>query len=247
MELKVYEDYTTLSVAAATTIIDYVRKNPSSLLCFATGDTPKLTYQVIVEITKRNMVDFSKCLIIGLDEWLGIPPDNSGSCHHFLHKYLFEPLAINSSQIHLFDAMTTNEEEECEKMNKFIDAKGSVDLMLVGVGMNGHIGFNEPGADINSTAHVSMLDEITQSVGQKYFHEKVSICKGITLGLKQVMQAHTLLMMANGKKKAPVIKQAMEEQISTSFPAGFVRGHKNGILMIDREAASELEHHTMTP
>lgn len=112
--------------------------------------------------------------------------------------------------------------------------------MVAGIGMNGHIGFNEPGTDINSMAHVARLDEITQEVGKKYFTEEVAISKGITVGLKQVLQAKTLLMMASGKKKAPVIKRAVEEKTGTHWPASLIQQHANGVLMIDTEAASEL-------
>lgn len=241
MELKVYRDYTTLSHSAAEMIINCIKEKPNALLCFATGDTPRLTYNMVDEIAKKEGTDFSKCFIIGLDEWLSIPPGNAGSCNHFLHHYLLQPLQIDPSQVHLFNAMTTNEEVECESMNKVVSEKGPVDFMIVGVGMNGHIGFNEPGTDIDSMAHVVLLDETTRMVGKKYFREEVSIDKGITLGLDQVMQAKTLLMIANGKKKAPVIKQAMEKEISTSFPASLIRKHRNSILMIDSEAASELE------
>ncbi|HLG38535.1 MAG TPA: glucosamine-6-phosphate deaminase [Chitinophagaceae bacterium] len=240
MELKIYSDYNNLSAAAADMIIDCVKTKPDALLCFATGDTPKLAYQLVAEKAIKDKVDFSRSFIIGLDEWMGIPPDNTGSCHWFLHVYLFKPLNIDPSQIHLFNAFAKNEEAECKKMNKLIAVNG-IDLMVVGVGMNGHIGFNEPGTDINSLAHVATLDETTVTVGQKYFKDKVSIGKGITVGLKQVMQTEKLLMMANGKKKAPVIKRAVEENVSNIFPATLIQQHKNAFLMIDDEAASELK------
>jgi glucosamine-6-phosphate isomerase len=240
MELKIFKDYSELSIAAAMQVINCVKSKPNAVLCFATGDTPKLAYQKIGEVAKQDNVDFTKCFFIGLDEWLGIPPANTGSCNYFLHHYLFAPLGINSSQVHLFDAMTMNEEVECEKMNKLVDEKTGIDLMLAGVGINGHIGFNEPGADIGSGAHIAQLEEITKSVGQKYFTEEVVINKGMTLGLKQVMNARTLIMMANGNKKAPVVRRVLNEDISTDFPASLIRQHNNALLMIDEEAASEL-------
>jgi glucosamine-6-phosphate isomerase len=221
-------------------IIDCIKNKPDALLCFATGHSPKLAYEMVADRAVKEKIDFSKCFMIGLDEWMGIPPDNPGSCHWYLHEYLFNPIKIDPPQVHLFDAFTKNEKKECNKMNKLIAANG-IDLMVVGVGMNGHIGFNEPGTDINSLAHVAELEEMTKSVGQKYFSGNVSISKGITVGLKQVMEAETLVMLANGKAKAPVIKKAVEEEISTNFPATLIRQHKNGFLMLDNEAASELK------
>ncbi|MEI9909424.1 MAG: glucosamine-6-phosphate deaminase [Bacteroidota bacterium] len=241
MELKIFEDYTKLSDAAATMVIECIKNKPGAILCFASGDTPKLACQLIAEMAKKENINLSKCFFIGLDEWLGIEPENTGSCHYFFQQYLFAPSGIDRSQVHLFDALATNAEEECKKMNRIIEEKGGIDLMVVGVGMNGHIGFNEPGTDIDSISHVALLDEITKNIGQKYFNQTVTINKGITVGLKQIMQAKKLLMMANGKKKAPVIKRAVEGEISIDFPAGLIRRHNNGILMVDTEAASELE------
>jgi glucosamine-6-phosphate isomerase len=241
MELKVYKDYDDLSAAAAVMIIDCVTTKPDALLCFATGDSPKLTYQLVAANAKKNNIDFSKCYMTGLDEWMGIPPDNTGSCHWFLHEWLFKPMNIDPARVHLFNAFAENEKEEGEKMNKLIAGKGGIDLMVVGVGMNGHIGFNEPGTEVESLAHVAILDETTKTVGQKYFSGKVEIGKGITVGLKQVMQAKELLMLANGKKKAPVIKRAVEERITMDFPATLIQQHRNGFLMVDRAAASELK------
>jgi len=239
MELKVYKDYNEQSAAVAAMIIDCVKSKPEALLCFATGDSPKLAYEIVADRAVKEKVDFGQCFIIGLDEWMGIPPENTGSCHWYLHEYLFKPIGIDETQVHLFNAFG-DEKEECRKMNKLIAANG-IDLMVVGVGMNGHIGFNEPGTDINSLAHAATLDETTKTVGQKYFQDKVEIGKGITVGLKQVMEADTLIMVANGSKKAPVIKRAVEDNVSVVFPATLIRQHKNSFLVIDNEAASELK------
>jgi glucosamine-6-phosphate isomerase len=241
MEIKIYKDYNELSEAAAVMIIDCVKEQPEAVLCFATGDSPKLTYQKLVEKAKATQTDFSRCFMIGLDEWMGIPPTNTGSCHWFLHEYLFKPLGIDKSQIHLFNAFAPDEKQECETMNKLIRKQG-IDLMVAGVGMNGHIGFNEPGTPADSVAHIAELEEVTKTVGQKYFADKISIGKGITVGLKQVMEAQTLIMLASGQKKAPVIKRAVEDGISNDFPATFMRNHQNAWLMVDMEAASELKN-----
>ena len=240
MELQIFDTYEMLSSAAAELIINAVKKKPHTVFCFASGDTPKRTYELLVNTAKNDKVDFSQCTFIGLDEWLGIPPENPGSCHYFLQTYLIQPLGLNAAQVHLFDAMAINPQEECDKMNVLIREKKGIDCMLVGVGMNGHIGFNEPGTSITLNAHVIDLDSTTLSVGQKYFSSEVPASKGITIGLEQVLEAGTLLMMANGKKKAAIIKQALEEEITNHTPASLIRHHANGILMIDEEAASDL-------
>src|SRR5574339_351297 len=231
MELKIFNSYSSLSAAAAAMMIDCIKNNPDAVLCLATGDTPKLTYQLAIETIRKENIDISHCFFIGLDEWIGIPPENSGSCHYYLNQYFFTPAGIMPEQIHLFDALTKDETEECNNMNRIISTKGGIDFMLVGVGMNGHIGLNEPGASINALAHVAPLEEMTKTTGMKYFDEPVLIEKGITIGLKQVMEARTLVMMANGKKKSAIIKQSLENEISTGLPASLIRRHSNAFLM----------------
>src|SRR5687768_12929717 len=154
MQLKIFKDYTALSLHAGKEIIDLVRNKPDVVLCLASGDTPKQTYTVVAETAKSEQVDFSRCTFIGLDEWMGISPDNEGSCHYFLNTYVFKPLCIKSAQIHLFNALSEDIQNECKKMDAIIRQKGGIDLMVVGVGMNGHVGFNEPGVPTNLYSHV---------------------------------------------------------------------------------------------
>jgi galactosamine-6-phosphate isomerase len=125
-------------------------------------------------------------------------------------------------------------------MNITIQEKGGIDLMLVGIGMNGHIGFNEPGIAVNQYAHVVALDADTRTVGQKYFSEQTVLTDGITLGLKHLLEAGKVLLVANGHKKAEVIRKALEEEITTLLPASIIRDHPNSCVMLDEAASSAL-------
>jgi glucosamine-6-phosphate isomerase len=241
MELRVLQDYEAMSAAAAELITHTIEINPSALLCFATGGTPRRTYELFVEYVRERQIDVSGCHLIGLDEWIAVPSGNTGSCHYFLHHYLLNPLNIDPSQFHLFDGMTMSPEQECQKMDAVIAAQGGIDLAVVGVGMNGHIGFNEPGTATTVQAHLVELDESTTTVGQKYFREALPLKKGITVGLGQLMSAKQVLLVANGSKKAPVIERAVEGEVSKHFPASLIRQHINGVVMVDKEAASSLK------
>jgi len=242
MELKIFKDYDELSFAACEEIIRIIKTKTDAILCLATGQSPILTYQLLVEKIIAEKIDISNITFIGLDEWVGIPPEMEGSCQHFLQTRLFKPLKVSASQVYLFDALANETDKECKRMNKIIKEKGGIDFMLVGVGMNGHIGFNEPGVAINNYAHVIELDETTKAVGQKkYFDKPVTISKGITLGLQDFLDARFTIMIANGIKKADIIKKAMEEPIDTNVPATLMRMHKNSLLMVDEEAASLLD------
>jgi len=238
MQLKIYKDYQELSDHVADEIVSTVKNKPDAVLCLATGHSPQLAYKLMVQKVIQKKIDFSRVSFIGLDEWVGLPPSNEGTCSYFLHSLIFNDLKINPSQIHLFDALSKDLDRECETMNKTIIDKGGIDLMIVGVGMNGHVGFNEPGVPVSYNAHVIDLDDTTQTVGQKYFSSPVTITQGITLGLSQFLQAKKAIMIASGLKKAPVMQQALEDDIDINMPASIIRTHPNGVVMIDEEAAS---------
>ncbi|MGZ8559767.1 MAG: glucosamine-6-phosphate deaminase [Chitinophagaceae bacterium] len=240
MQLKIYKDYQNLSDAAANEIIELVKKKPGAVVCMASGDTPRLTCKLFVEKAKAEKLDLTRMTFIGLDEWVAIPPENDGSCHYFFQTEIFKPLHLSTKQMHLFNAMSANLEEEYKKMDKIILEKGGIDLMIVGIGMNGHIGFNEPGVSFNNYAHVIDLDETTITVGQKYFKTSVTIQKGITLGLKHLQESKKVLLLANGTKKAGVIKKAVEGEVTNLFPASIMQSHANGFVMVDEEAAALL-------
>lgn len=240
MKLSVFNSYQDLSAFAAEEILKTVKSNPRATLCLATGDSPKLTYQIFVREVIAQKINLDSVHFVALDEWMGVPSSNPGSCHYFLNENLFVPLKIKSDNIHLFDAFAKDTKTECDKMNVAIKSLGGIDLMLVGVGMNGHIGFNEPGASETDYAHVAELDSTTQQVGQKYFSQQTALTRGITLGLAHFFEAKKVLMLANGKKKSSIIKSAIEGKISTEVPASLVRKHSGSQVLIDNEAASEL-------
>src|SRR5688572_8362039 len=165
------------------------------VLCMASGHTPGLTCDLLVKKLLDEQVDYSKITFLGLDEWVGLMPETEGSCHYFFQKKLFEPLRLLPSQYFLFNALTDNLNAECLKMDTLISEKG-IDIMLVGIGMNGHIGFNEPGTPFNSLSHVASLDETTRMTGQKYFQRQTQLEKGISIGLGQVLSSKKVFLLA---------------------------------------------------
>lgn len=240
MQTLSFKNYEELSGYMADFITDSIKNKPNLVLCMASGSTPALTCDLLVQKLEAGKVDYSKLTFLGLDEWVGLPPTNTGSCHYFFHKKIFEPLQLASSQYFLFNALADDLKSECSKMDKVIAEKGGIDIMIVGIGMNGHIGFNEPGTSFTSLSHVAELDEITKSVGQKYFDGPVELGKGITIGFGHLMNTKKVFLMANGSKKAEVIKKAIEGPVTENFPASILQEHANGCILIDEEAASLL-------
>ena len=241
MTVTVFENYESLSAHAASLIADALKRKPSLTLCMASGHTPARTCELLVKMIKEENIDPSALRFIGLDEWAGLSPENPGSCHYFFKTKLIDPLQLHSSRYFLFDALSADLPGECKKMDAVI-AENGIDVMLVGIGMNGHIGFNEPGISFDLPCHVAKLEEITKEVGQKYFNGETELDKGITIGLKHFMNAPTVILMANGAKKAGVIQQALKGPVSEQFPAAIIQRHRNGAVLIDKEAASQLEN-----
>jgi galactosamine-6-phosphate isomerase len=233
------KNYQSLSDFMATEIANAIKRNPSLVLCMASGDTPKLTAELLVKKLQDEKIDHSRITFIGLDEWVGLPPTNTGSCHYFFQKKLIEPLQLKSSQYFLFDALSNDLANECDKMDEVI-SKNRIDIMVVGIGMNGHIGFNEPGTSFQNHCHVTELDESTKAVDQKYFSGPVELNKGITVGFAHLMNAKKVFLIANGIRKAEVIRKAVDGPITESFPASIMQQHADGFIVVDEEAASLL-------
>ena len=187
MNFQTFDNYEALSEHTANFILDYVRKKPNALICVPSGDSPRLAFQKIVANAKPS--DFEKATIVALDEWVGIPPENKGSCRYLIEHDFVNALNLRPDQFYFFDGMSNDLEAECQKINQLIASHGGLDIMLVGLGMNGHIGLNEPGSSFQNYAHVSTLEESTISVGQKYFESQTPLTQGITIGLKHLLEA----------------------------------------------------------
>ncbi len=240
MNFEIFDSYQTLSQHTADFVLDFVRKKPDALICLPSGDSPKLTFQKIVAQARPQ--DFEKVTIVALDEWVGIGPDNRGSCRYIIENEFVKPLNLDSSQFYFFDGLSKNLEGECEKINDLIARHGGLDLMLVGLGTNGHIGLNEPNTPFRNYAHVSDLDESTITIGQKYFDTATPIKQGITIGLRHLLEAKTVILIANGVKKANIVKRVRNENVSPQLPATILKLHANAHFWVDEAAANPQYH-----
>lgn len=235
MNYQVFSDYEALSAHASQFILDYVRQKPTATICVASGETPLLTFQKIVQNAQPN--DFAQVTFVALDEWVGIAPDNAGSCRSYIDEPLIKPLNISTERISFFDGLADDLEAECQRVNDFIASKGGLDIIMVGIGMNGHLGLNEPGTFFDTYAHVSDLEEVTASVGQKYFQSETPLTQGITVGLKHFLEAKVAIVLANGEKKRGIIQRVLEEEPNEKLPASALKLHANSHLWIDAAAA----------
>lgn len=235
MQVKTYNDYSELSRATADLIGSTIKKKPYSLICIASGHTPIGVFKCLIE----DDLDLSKVTFVSLDEWLGIDPSDAGSCISMLRKDFFNHIKIREQQIEMFD-VNADPISECARINDLIAANGGLDVMLVGLGLNGHIGMNEPGTSFRSYAHTSVLAEATKTSGQKYFEKPTTLSKGITLGLRHFAESRLPILMANGTKKAAIISQVINSKPTEDIPATIVHNIPQALVMIDKEAASDL-------
>jgi glucosamine-6-phosphate isomerase len=238
MNLKIFKSYEQLSKATAQLIADYVNKKKISLICLASGHTPVGVFHQMKQLIDTGKLDLSRCTFLSLDEWIGVDPDDPGSCLAMLKKDCFDPLNIHPRQIEFFNIQTANLEDECGRINALIEKNGGLDIMLVGVGTNGHIGMNEPGTSFSGKAHISKLAEETIKVGQKYFERPTALATGITLGLQHLRDAKLPVVMASGEAKAAIIAKGLQQPPGEQVPLSVVQLIPHAYVMLDEAAAA---------
>ncbi len=219
MTIQTFPTHADLSQHAAEQLASLITQKPDALLCVASGDTPIETYQRFATACREPVsIDVSRCQFVGLDEWVGFGPDDAGSCSYYVFRDLFVPLGLRPDQIHVFDAKADDLQAECTRIDAVIDRHGGLDLLLVGMGMNGHIALNEPGTPFTNGCHVVELAESTKTVGQKYFAQPTDLTYGITLGLRHLTAAHRVMLMVSGAKKAPSCAMPSPAPLPNSYP-----------------------------
>lgn len=226
----------------AQNVADYIHKlikeKPDATLVLTSGDTPKRAYQLLA--AQSNVKEFVDCMIIGLDEWVGIGPENEGSCQYIVEENLLKPLGVSPSNYTFFNGLSNDLQAECQRIDALITKRGGLDFIIVGVGLNGHIGLNEPGYAFDNYCHVTELAPITEEVGQKYFKSETPLTQGVTVGLKHLLEAKTAMLMASGERKAEIIKQTVYAKISPEIPSTVFQLHSSGLIWLDEAAGSSI-------
>ena len=241
MKQIVFETYAGLSEKTALQIAAIITAKPDALLCFPAGETSIGTYNCLIELNKTEKISFKDCRIVGLDEWVNLGEMRNENCFSFLKKHLFDHIDYQKKNLCFFDGESSDPEQECIKTDKFIRKYGPIDLMLLGIGMNGHLGLNEPGISFDLYSHVTKLDKVTKNIGQKYFSGEVNLTSGISLGMKHIMDSKTVILQLNGTNKSKIAKSLIDSEISNSFPATSLKSHPNAFFLLDGEAAKYLE------
>jgi len=226
MNITRYEDYEFMSEAAATIIHDELKDKRKLFLCAATGNSPRGLYKRLVEYHYHEPSLFDQLTVVKLDEWGGLPKNHPSSCEYYLRNYLIEPLQIPAERFISFASDTHNPEHECRSIQRKVDKHGPIDICILGLGSNGHIGFNEPAAYLEPFCHIAHLapsslnHTMVQSLG-----EKPAI--GLTLGLKDILNSRRIIMLITGDHKHNITEELLKAQIDTNLPASFLWLHSN--------------------
>lgn len=228
-----YRDYEELSKAVAGKIANVIRSRRDAWVCIASGHTPVGVFKILAQQINAGQLDVSQTVFVSLDEWIGVDPEDPGSCIAMLRHDFFDHVKLRPEQILMFNTQAPDLEKECARINQLIAQHGGLDAMLVGIGTNGHIGMNEPGTPFGTYAHISQLAQETITTGQKYFQRPTQLSKGITLGLRHFAESKLPIVMANGAKKKAIIDTVMQSPATEAIPATIVHQVPRALVETD--------------
>lgn len=217
------------------------------VLGLPTGSTPLGMYKKLIELNKESKVSFEHVVTFNMDEYIGLEPNHPQSYHYFMYENFFNHINISKQNIHILDGMTKDYEKECVAYEASIRAHGGINLFIGGVGEDGHIAFNEPFSSLSSRTRVKTLTESTIKANARFFDNDLSKVptKALTVGIKTIMDAEEVLILATGKNKAKALKHSIEGSLSHVWTLSALQLHPHGIILCDKEAASGLEKQTI--
>lgn len=239
MNVYVYPDAQTLAKAAATLIAGLVVEKPDAVLGLATGSTPVPTYQELIRLNREGAVSFAKVRTYNLDEYAGLKPDHPQSYRYFMNEQLFDHVDIDPEATHVPSGFADT--DDAAAYDARIAAAGGIDLQLLGIGRNGHIGFNEPADDFSRTTHIVDLTESTREANARFFNAIDEVPKqAVTMGIGTIMKARRILLIATGREKAVTMRDMLRGPITPKMPASVLALHPDVTVMMDAEAAAML-------
>lgn len=234
-------DYDDMSRKAANIISALMTMKPECVLGLATGSTPIGTYRNLVNRYLNGDLDFSGVTTVNLDEYKGITRENDQSYYYFMNHNLFQHVNIDLNRTFLPDGTEPDALKACDDYNKVIEAAGGVDLQILGLGHNGHIGFNEPCGEFPDTTHLVRLTPETIDANKRFFASAEDVPRqALSMGIGTIMRARGIVLIITGKEKAQITKQALTGPVTPSVPASILQYHKNVTVLLDSEAASLL-------
>ncbi|MFN2340590.1 MAG: glucosamine-6-phosphate deaminase [Halanaerobium sp.] len=239
MRIIVEKDYHAMSKKAALMVASQITLKPDSNLGLATGGTPLVMYDKLIEMYREDEIDFSEVQTFNLDEYCGLEADHPNSYHYYMNDNFFKEINIKKENIHIPDGSAEDFRKECRDYEESIKNARGIDLQILGIGSNGHIGFNEPAESLNVATELVDLTEETIAANSRYFESEAEVPKkAISMGMATILKTDRIVLLASGKNKAEAIKKAVSGKISTQEPASLLQSHPQITILLDQEAAS---------
>lgn len=242
MKILVFEKEEHLDAYVGEYICHFIRNHSQPVIGFATGSTPLGVYRYFIDNYQAQKVSFRQVKAFNLDEYVGLTPSHPRSFASAMKNELFSHIDILPENINALDGSKENMDEECQRYESLIDAN-PIDIQILGIGMDGHIAYNEPGSPLDGACHVVDLhqESIESSLDYGFDHIEDVPTQGVTQGIGTIMKAKQLIMMAKGEKKADLVKRMIYGEVTSDFPSSIIQRHPNVIICLDRSAASQLK------
>ena len=240
MRARVFPDYEAMSAAVAEVVALRLGEESSTVFMLPTGITPLGMYRRLVEMHRSEGLSFADTTFFNLDEYLGLAPDHSASYHVYMKENFYGLIDADPARVFVPDGAAPDPEVECERYEAAISEAGGIDVCVLGIGRNGHIGFNEPGAPFDSRTRVVELSESTRNVNAADFEAERAPQRAITVGMATIFESREVLLLASGTNKAGAVAAAVEGDVSESVPASMLKSHPNAELFLDEDVASDL-------
>ena len=242
LKVMVMEDSEQVSDFAATQVLRMVNSNPKAVLGLPTGSTPLGMYKELVNMYKQGLVSFQNVTTFNLDEYIGLSPDDKNSYHYYMYENFYKHVNVGEMNINIPNGKALDLEQECRDYEHKIKTAGGIDLMLLGLGVNGHIGFNEPGPLFSPVTHSIDLDKSTIEANARFFKSISEVpTSALTMGIGSIMRSRRVLLLATGDSKKVAVKNSIQGPVTPQVPASVLQLHSNATFLLDKDAASLLE------
>lgn len=236
MNIIKVNNYEEMSKKAAEIVLEKLTNIEKPVLGLATGSTPEGLYKLMCEANKAGDISFQDVTTFNLDEYVGLPEENEQSYHYFMDEHLLNHIDIPKKQAYIPNGLAEDLEAECARYDAAIEEAGKIDLQLLGLGVNGHVGFNEPGTPVTSRTHIVELDDITREVNARFFETEEEVpTKAITMGIATILEADHILFLVHGEKKAEILRKVIKGEVTEDIPASALQLHPNVTVITDIE------------
>ena len=240
MDIIRARDYEDMSLKAAGIVADLIRKKPDAVLGLATGSSPIGLYKALIDMYQRGELDMSGVTTANLDEYVGLSPDNEQSYRDFMDHYLFDHVNIDKARTFVTDGLAEDADAECRRYEALLSKIGERDLQLLGLGLDGHIGFNEPSEAFSDVTCCVELDQSTIEANKRFFSSAEEVPgKAYTMGIGTIMRAKKILMVVNGEAKADILEKVVRGPVCPGVPASILRFHRDVTIVADEAALSK--------